>query len=163
MSEIDDTNKQPPLGSIVHKNPINRDLLLRAAAEGYTIQKIAKMCECQINEIYALLNANPQLAVQFEKSRSLGVETLVDQMMEIADTEPDVARAKLKCDNIKWVASKRNTKYGDRVHLDIKDHIDLAAIIASARERSKLQVKTIIDAEVKSQPQTLRNAMSILD
>lgn len=52
---------------------------------------------------------------QYARARDDAADSLVDEMREIEDSEKDVQRAKLKCDNRKWVAARMKPKsWGDR-------------------------------------------------
>jgi hypothetical protein len=60
----------------------------------------------------------------------------VDLMDYIARTEPDIQRAKLLCDNIKWQASKYDPKtFGDKLEVQSTVTIQLGSALAEARAR----------------------------
>jgi hypothetical protein len=70
------------------------------------------------------------------RAREMAQDTLVDKMHEIAATEPDVNRARLKVDTIKWTASKIKPRmYGDKLDITLEHRIDIGDALAAARAR----------------------------
>lgn len=62
------------------------------------------------------IRSTEELAALDARSRSDYVRTRARELNEIATTEPDIARARLMCDNIKWEAARVLPKeYGDRI------------------------------------------------
>lgn len=56
---------------------------------------------------------------QYARAREDQADTYADQMVEIADTEDDPQRARVRIDARKWVSSKlRPKRYGDRLDLN---------------------------------------------
>ena len=67
------------------------------------------------------LNADEtgEVVAQYARAKEQQAEAHIDEMMEIADNEEDVQRARLKIDTIKWTASKlKPKKYGDKINHD---------------------------------------------
>ena len=63
------------------------------------------------------IRSTEELAALDARSRGDYVRTRARELNEIALGEPDVARARLMCDNIKWEAARVLPKeYGDRLH-----------------------------------------------
>ena len=59
---------------------------------------------------------------QYTRAREVQAERNAEEIVDIADTEPDVQRAKVRIDARKWVASKLvPKKYGDRMALEGPD------------------------------------------
>lgn len=59
---------------------------------------------------------NAALREQYARAREAQAEHYVDEIISIIDTEPDVARARVRMDGRKWVSSKLvPKKYGDKV------------------------------------------------
>jgi len=64
--------------------------------------------------IYKWLRENEEFANQYARAREDQADTYADSLAYIAETDEDVARARLKIDTMKWVASKlKPKKYGD--------------------------------------------------
>ena len=59
------------------------------------------------------LSSNPDFLEQYARARDFQADTLADEILDTADTEEDVNRAKLRIDARKWTASKlKPKKYG---------------------------------------------------
>jgi hypothetical protein len=69
--------------------------------------------------VYAWLGQYPEFSAQYARAREVQADVLADEILEIADSDPDPNRARVMIDARKWRASKlRPKKYGDRVELD---------------------------------------------
>lgn len=68
------------------------------------------------------LNPEHDFFARYAQAREAQAEGMADRMMEAAENYPDVQRAKLVCDNIKWIASRLIPhRYGDRLEAAITD------------------------------------------
>ena len=66
--------------------------------------------------IHRWLNDYPEFADKYHKACQLRRERKFEELEEIAENEPDVARARLKTDVLKWqLAKEEPKKYGDKV------------------------------------------------
>jgi len=69
--------------------------------------------------VYAWLREHPEFQEGYALAREVQADVLADEVIEIADTEPDPNRARVMIDARKWLASKlRPKKYGDHLKLD---------------------------------------------
>ena len=65
--------------------------------------------------VFLWLAKHPEFSDQYGKAREAQADALSDECLDIAASEPDVARARLMIDTRKWFASKmKPKKYGDR-------------------------------------------------
>lgn len=61
------------------------------------------------------LNDYEDFRMQYARAKAAAAERQAEEIIEIADTEPDVNRAKVRIDARKWVAAKLvPKKYGER-------------------------------------------------
>lgn len=68
--------------------------------------------------VYRWLAANESFRDQYARAREDQADTLADEIVAIADEEQDPARARVRVDARKWVASKlKPKKYSERVDL----------------------------------------------
>lgn len=59
---------------------------------------------------------------QYATAKEDSADFHADEMIDIADTEPDVARARVRIDTRKWIASKlKAKKYGDSTQVKHAD------------------------------------------
>lgn len=64
------------------------------------------------------METDEQLRDQYARAREAQAETYAAEIIEIVDTEPDAARARVRMDARRWVASKLlPKKYGDKVQV----------------------------------------------
>ena len=86
---------------------------------------------------YQFIATVPALANDYTRAQQARAEMLVDEIVHISDTEPDVNRARLMSDNRKWYASKMQPlKYGERMELNVNQTIDIAGALSIARQRA---------------------------
>lgn len=83
------------------------------------------------------------LYIQAQQARS---ELLVDEIIDIADTEIDPQRARNRIDARRWYASKmKPDKFGDRIDLNINAVVDVSSALLEARQRAA----QVIDAQYR--------------
>jgi len=69
--------------------------------------------------VYSWLREHPEFQEAYVQAREVQADVLADEIIEIADTEPDAQVARNRIDARKWLASKlRPKKYGDHLKLD---------------------------------------------
>lgn len=69
--------------------------------------------------VYEWLSRDAEFADSYARAREVQADVLADEIVHIADTEPDAQKARNRIDARKWLASKlRPKKYADRVELD---------------------------------------------
>lgn len=79
--------------------------------------------------IYRWIAKDEEVCDKYTRAKSTGVEVHIDEMLEIADTEEDVNRARLKIDTIKWTASKlKAKKYGDKMDHKVEGEMTVNVI-----------------------------------
>jgi hypothetical protein len=95
------------------------DKICEMVAEGSSASSACKTIGVSLKTMYAWLRSYEEFRNNYETARQDGADTLVDELMFIADNEEDVQRAKLKIDARKWVASRmKPKKWGDRQQLE---------------------------------------------
>lgn len=106
------------------------------------------------------LRSNKEAAISYARALELRADLLADEIIEIADTATDAAKARNQIETRKWVASKHNSKkYGDRIDLNVSMAIDISATLneAQARLLPMRDLENIIDAQV------IDNSISLTD
>lgn len=92
------------------------DLICEMVAEGSSASKACQAAGIRLKTLYAWLRQNEGFCNNYARAREDAADTLVDELMAIADDEEDVARAKLKIDARKWVAARLKPKsWGDKI------------------------------------------------
>lgn len=84
-------------------------------ADGKSARQTCRDVSIDLTTLYKWLRDHEEFSKQYARAREDAADTLVDDLMEIAETEEDVQRAKLKIDARKWVAARMKPKsWGDR-------------------------------------------------
>ncbi len=119
-----------------HMTPSDQERALALAAAGRTMRQIAGELRCHVRDIYQQLAKNAAFERRFARARKEGLELLADDLITISDEQPDVNRAKLKSDNVRWLLARRLPgQYGDRLAVDVSHSIDLRAALQGAEVR----------------------------
>lgn len=142
-------SKQISVNPILKKfNPDLEQQAIDLASEGKTIKSICEILNCDNYAITSYLKNNPLFKKSFEEARSDGHEALADSLIDIAEKEPDILRARVKSENIKWLLSKRKaTVYGDKLEVNMNATVDIGSALAEARSRA---FNAANDTEAKS-------------
>lgn len=93
------------------------------------------------------LNVDHEFSLQYERARRNQMEFYADKITEWPDEYAEVARARLKSDNVKWLMARMaSSRYGDRIAAEItgKDGesfgagatTQLASLIAAAAAKA---------------------------
>jgi hypothetical protein len=108
-----------------------------AIAEGRALREICREdigMVPSIETIRAWLLDDADFSARYARAREAQAEHYADEIVSIADTEPDAARARNRIDARKWKASKMAPKvYGDRLQLDGELSISLTNAQLDAR------------------------------
>lgn len=96
------------------------------------------------------LNDREDFRDAFARAREVRAETFADQIVEIADTEEDPQRARVRVDARKFVASKLLPRiYGDNQRVEVEHGVSQTAarvlmeLTQRANERKRLDAKVI--------------------
>jgi hypothetical protein len=109
------------------------EVIERIAEDGITLKASCKIFGFEYTNVIKRIRANESLKELLAHAREDYAASLVAEMHEIAKTEPDVQRARLMCDNIKWEAARIASKlYGDRISAEVSGTVTLSAMIAEA-------------------------------
>lgn len=92
------------------------EVITEMGESGVSLKSACKAKNLIYRTVLNRIRSTPELAALDARSRQDYMRLKVAELNEIAATEPDVARARLLCDNIKWEAARvcRN-EYGDKV------------------------------------------------
>lgn len=116
-------------------------------AEGKSLLSWTRENQVGLSTVYQWLRKQSEFAENYARAREDAADTLVDRLSDIADSEEDIQRAKLKCDNIKWVAARMKPKnYSERHNVEHSGpgggpidiaHTDRAKRVAGLLERAR--------------------------
>ena len=84
------------------------------------------------------LNEHDFFARDYARARVDQADTYADEIVAIADTEPDPNRARVRVQTRQWVASRLKPQvYGDRIDVSVQGSLDLRAVLAGAEARRR--------------------------
>ena len=86
-------------------------------ANGKSLREICRATDMPaLSSIFLWLTEYTAFSEQYARAKEEQSELFADEIVEIADNEPDPQRARVKIDARKWVASKlKPKKYGDKI------------------------------------------------
>ena len=96
------------------------------------------------------LARNPGFKARYDAAMEMRAHQLAAEIIQIADTEPDPNKARVRVDSRKWVASKLAPKtYGDRLDLNVVETVSVSSALRDARLGRLIRDQLpILDAEV---------------
>lgn len=120
-------------------------LVIDRVAEGYSLRKIMEEHGVHPGTFIRALGADTELEQEYNLAQQIRSEQLVEEIIEIADTDHDPIRARVRIDARKWYASKmRPSKYGDKLDINVHQVVDIRGAIEAARARSIEVIEPIV-------------------
>lgn len=93
----------------------------------------------EMRHFYEFVAENGDYAIAYQRAQQARAEILVDEIVDISDTEMDAQRARNRIDARKWYASKMQPhKYGDRLDVNVSGTVNIAAALSDAAKRAEL-------------------------
>jgi hypothetical protein len=125
------------------KPPIDSQILsaceraIAAIYDGEDLRTVLKDIGLPRKRFYDVLNSTPELDAQYTRAKQCRAEEMANEIVEIADSEPDAQKARNRIDARKWFASKVLSKiYGDRLDVNVTQTVDIGQALADARARA---------------------------
>lgn len=99
---------------------------LTQMGEGLTLKQVLASAELPYMKVWHKINGDKELSEMYARAREAYAHSIVQKLHEVARNEPDVQRARLQCDNIKWEACKVLPKvYGDKIEANHTGEVGL--------------------------------------
>jgi hypothetical protein len=93
--------------------------IIERLAEGLTLKKSCEISKVNYPNVVKRIHESEVLTKLYARAKDEFAHYCVQEMFEIVDSEPDVQKARLKCDNVKWYAARVLPKqYGDKVSME---------------------------------------------
>lgn len=81
-------------------------------------QSLRTICKAQgmpaLSSVFKWLNENPAFSDQYARAREVQADLLADDTVDIADTEQDPQKARVRIDARKWKAGQMSGKWSSR-------------------------------------------------
>ena len=133
-----DTNRKKGRPTKYTKSLANK--LCHRIAQGKSLRSICDKSTVfpTIATVYNWINSDPDFLAQYERAKEDSSDAMADDIMHIADTEPDPHRAKVRIDARKWIASKlKPKKYGERLDVKHSGGLTLEGKLRAIRDRQQ--------------------------
>jgi hypothetical protein len=101
--------------------------ICKMVASGLALREVCKLDEMPSHEtVYRWFALHQEFSDAYARAREERADLICDEVVTIADTEPDPNKARVRIDARKWWAAKVNPKkYGDRQQVDLNLRRDL--------------------------------------
>lgn len=112
--------KKPATGKRGRPSMYSEELAAEICERIASGKSLRKVCEADdmpsISAVTKWLNSKPDFVAQYARARDGQADTYAGEIVEIADTEPDPNKARVRIDARKWVAARlAPKKYGDKI------------------------------------------------
>lgn len=125
---------------------------LAEMGEGKTLKECVAKQQLAYMVAWHSIHGDDDLSELYARARESYAHAKVQQIHEVAETEPDVQRARLKCDNIKWEAAKVLPKvFGDKLDINHGGNINTATDAQIEARLSALLAKAHKDSAKKQE------------
>ncbi len=109
-----------------------------------------------IGAVYDAIWDDASLTESHARAKKIRAEMSVDDLIDIADTEPDPNKANVRINTRKWVASKYNSQaYGDKLDVTVNQTVDIGYALKEAKQRALTQPIDITPINTGLEPVTL--------
>ena len=127
-----------------------QEAVLTLFRRGATQRDVRDTLGVQIDEINGTAAADPLFATALAQARSAGYDAMADELLHAHQDDPDVQRARLRSDNLRWLLSKRKAQlYGDRLDVSVTQQLDLSGALQLAQDRMRARyLVQVEDAQV---------------
>ena len=110
--------------------------VMKRIVDGMNLSQAIAATGGSMSAFYSVMKNDIDLQREYAWAREMRSETMAEEVIEIADTEPDAQKARNRMDARRWYASKmKPEKYGDRIDVSVHQSVDLVAAIEKAKAR----------------------------
>ena len=145
------------------------DLVIDSLKNGISIMQLVKDMRGMgidfpsARRIYDHCYSCSEARATYTQAREVFSHAVVDELIDIADSERDPQKARNRMNARQWVASKVIPKvYGDKLDMTVTNTIDLSAAVKAGRERlAKMRGNQLIDITPEN-PITTTDSKSVV-
>lgn len=115
------------------------DSVFKGMYDSRSVKAILEELDVPSYIFYRIIQEYPDIYSRYEMAQAARSEGLADEIIEIADTEPDPGKARNRIEARKWYASKmKPQKFGDRIDVNVNQTIDISSALSAARSRANM-------------------------
>lgn len=124
------------------------EAICEALIAGHGLARICKLPGFpSLNIVYRWIDEEPDFREMYGRARALQQDAAVDEIIQIADTDPDPQRARNRIDARKWRAAKlAPKKYGDQQNINLSGSITIPEDQLDARINELLRKGGVVPA-----------------
>jgi len=105
---------------------------------GESLRKVAGGDGSAIRRFFEAVESDAELLRMYTLAMESKSELMADDVVTIADTEPDSARARVQVDARKWFASvSKPRKFGPKVDINVSGDVNLRTALDAAISRTR--------------------------
>lgn len=124
-------------------------LLVARVTEGQSVSKACPHTFGSRSTLAKALANDSSLRHDYEAALAVRADMLADEVLEIADSEPDAQKAKVRTECRRWWAGCMRPKvYGPKAEITVNSEINVLEILSSATRRSIADLPPIEEAEI---------------
>lgn len=117
-------------------SPLIAEQIVEMLSNGCLMVDIAKTIDVNVSTISRWRLEHIDFDTSCIRADKIAADLEVDNLDTIAREEPDVQRARLRCENIKWKVARRHaSKYGDRLDVNLNQTVDIGSALSEAMQR----------------------------
>lgn len=109
--------------------------VINAILDGASLRSAVKAEGLDIHTFADRLQTDKEAAQRYARSQELRGDVLADDIIAIADSDEDPAKARNQITARQWLAGKLNKRYGDRIDLNVTATLDISSTLSEARAR----------------------------
>lgn len=124
----------------IELTPEQLETALRMAHAGKSLQQIHTELGVSAQYFWEYRRKHPEYNENFSQARDEGYDVLADGLVGITERIPDVQRARLESENMRWLLARRKSRvYGDKLDLTVQHTIDIAAALTEGKRRAAFE------------------------
>ena len=128
------------------------ELILSRLITGMSVQSA---CDgiCHVQDLHSTLNQNDDLMTRFRNTLQFRASLHISELIEVADTELDPYRAKVRIDARKFYAERLDPeRYGNRFDMKVTHEVSIQAALTEAKQRAEISLN---DTQYKNVTQSV--------
>lgn len=127
--------------------------IIDMALEGFTLTQIRERLKVDARQLFEYRQADKAFNDALLVAVSEGLEQFADRLVTVETDEPDIYKAKLKSDNMKWLLARRKPHvYGEKLDLSVGRKVDISGALEDAKQRAG--IKSVETNELESGDKT---------
>lgn len=143
------------MGNQIQTKQDRAQAVIDGVLNGNSLREAIANAGIDIKTFHNIIQSDKQSALAYAHAQELRGDVLADEVIHIADTEQDAAKARNMISARQWLSGKLNKRYGDRIDLNVTATLDVTSALAEARQRVTLPVRDqqqIVDVDSRILP-----------